>query len=64
MKEEWSITREEARAVSALIWEYLKEGGACEWELDNKSIERVGEALIWADRIRIVASEEDLDNEY
>jgi hypothetical protein len=27
-------------------------------------LERVGEALIWADRIRIVASEEDLDNEY
>lgn len=61
MKEEWSITREEAREVSALVWEYLKEGGH---NLDNAKLERVGEALIWADRIRIVASEEDLDNEY
>lgn len=61
MKEEWSITREEAREVSALIWEFLSQGGS---GLDSKSLERVGEALIWADRIRIVASEEDLDNEY
>ena len=60
MKEEWSITREEAREVSALIWEYLKDGGS---GLDNSMLERVGEALIWADRIRIVASEEDLDDE-
>jgi hypothetical protein len=61
MKEEWSITREEAREVSALIWEYLSQGGT---SLDNRSLERVGEALIWADRIRIVANEEDLDNEH
>jgi hypothetical protein len=61
MKEEWSITREEAREVSTLIWEYLKEGGH---NLDNNMLERVGEALIWADRIRIVASGEELDNEY
>jgi hypothetical protein len=61
MKEEWSITREEAREVSALIWEYVKEGGT---NLDNAMLERVGEALIWADRIRIVSNEEDLDNEY
>jgi hypothetical protein len=61
VKEEWSITREEAREVSALIWEYLSQGGTV---LDNTMLERVGEALIWADRIRIVASEEDLDNEY
>ena len=27
MKEEWSITREEAREASALIWEYLSQGG-------------------------------------
>ena len=61
MKEERSITREEAREVSALIWEYLSQGGT---NLDSNMLERVGEALIWADRIRIVASEEDLDNEY
>jgi hypothetical protein len=61
MKEEWSITREEAREASALIWEYLREGGT---NLDNAMLERVGEALIWADRIRIVANEEELDNEY
>lgn len=61
MKEEWSITREEAREVSTLIWEYLKEGGH---NLDNNMLERVGEALIWADRIRIVVSGEELDNEY
>ncbi len=61
MKEQWAITREEAREVSTLIWEFLSQGGS---GLDSKSLERVGEALIWADRIRIVASEEDLDNEY
>ena len=59
MKEEWSITREDAREVSALIWEYLNEGGT---GFDYNMLERVGEALIWADRIRIVAREEELDN--
>ena len=61
MKEEWSITREEARQVGYLIWEYLKDGGT---GFDNNMLERVGEALNWADRIRIVANEEDLDEEF
>lgn len=61
MKEEWSITREEAAEVAHLICEYLQQGGT---GFDNSKLERVNEALLWADRIRIVASEEDLDEEY
>jgi len=61
MKEEWSITRAEAREVNGLIYEYLRDGGT---GFDNIALERVAEALAWADRIRIVANEEDLDNEF
>ncbi len=61
MKEEWAITREEAREVYGLIWEYLRDGGT---GFDNKMLERAAEALAWADRIRIVVNEEDLDSEY
>lgn len=61
MKDEFSITREDAREVNGLIWEYLRDGGT---GFDHKMLERVAEALMWADRIRIVANEEELDNEY
>jgi len=61
MKEEYSITREEAGEVIGLINEYLTQGGT---GFDTDKIERVAEALAWADRIRIVASEEDLDDEF
>lgn len=61
MKEEYSITREEAGEVIGLINEYLTQGGT---GFDDDRLERVAEALGWADRIRIVASEEDLDDEF
>ena len=61
MKEEYSITREEAGEVILLINEYLTQGGT---GFDDDRLERVAEALGWADRIRIVASEEDLDDEF
>jgi hypothetical protein len=61
MKEEFSITREEAGEVIRLINEYLFNGGT---GFDDDRLERVAEALSWADRIRIVAKEEDLDDEY
>jgi hypothetical protein len=61
MKEEWSITREDAREVNGLIYEYLRDGGT---GFNYDMLERVAEALAWADRIRIVANEEDLDSEY
>jgi len=61
MKEEWAITREEASQVADLIHEYLTKGG-CGFDVDKLS--NAFEALLWADRIRIVASEEDLDDEY
>ena len=61
MKDEFSITREDAREVNGLIWEYLRDGGT---GFDYRMLERVAEALMCGDRIRIVANEEELDNEY
>lgn len=60
MKEEWAITREEATEVAHLICEYLQQGGT---GFDTNKLEHAVEALMWADRIRIVAREEDLDDE-
>ena len=60
MKEEWTITREEAREVSALIYEYVTQGGT---GFNQNALERVAEALIWADRIRMVP-EGEIDNEH
>lgn len=60
MKEEFSITREEAAEVAHLICEYLQQGGS---GFNTNKLEHAVEALMWADRIRIVASEEELDNE-
>jgi hypothetical protein len=55
MKEEWAITREEAGEVILLINEYLFQGGT---GFDDDMLERVAEALGWADRIRIIDKEE------
>lgn len=60
MKEEWSITRDEATEVARLICEYLQQGGS---GFDSSKLEQVNEALLWADRIRIVGSEEELEDE-
>lgn len=60
MREEWSITREESCEVARLICEYLQQGGS---GFDTNKLEVAVEALMWADRIRIVNSEEDLDDE-
>lgn len=61
MKEEWAITRDEATEVARLINEYLFQGGN---GFEHERLANVREALMWADRIRIVANEEDLDDEY
>ena len=61
MREEWAITREEACEAARLICEYLQQGGS---GFDSSKLEQAVEALMWADRIRIVAKEEDLDDEY
>lgn len=60
MKEEWSITKAEANEVVRLINEYLQQGGS---GFDDDKLAQAAEALMWANRIRIVASEEDLDEE-
>jgi len=61
MREEWAITREEACEVARLVAEYLQQGGN---GFDNNKLEHALEALMWADRIRIVVKEEDLDEEF
>ena len=53
MNEEFSITRDEATEVARLINEYLFQGG---WGFDNERLANAREALMWADRIRIVSS--------
>ena len=60
MKEEYAITSKDALEAINLINEYLLEGGT---GFDNDALERVVEALAWADRIRIIKSEEDYDEE-
>lgn len=61
MKEEWAITRDEATEVARLINEYLFQGGN---GFEHERLANVREALMWADRIRIVEKEEDLDDEF
>jgi hypothetical protein len=61
MKEEWAITSKDALEAIKLINEYLTQGGT---GFDDDALGRVAEALAWADRVRIVKSEEELDEEY
>lgn len=61
MKEEIAITHDTAAEVARLINEYLFQGGA---GFDGEKLAEAREALMWADRIRIIKSEEDYDEEY
>jgi hypothetical protein len=60
MKEEYAVTREQMREVCALILEYLEKGGT---GFDADLLDKVIVPFMWADRIRIVYAEEDLDDE-
>lgn len=60
MKEEISITHDEATEVARLINEYLFQGGN---GFEHERLANVREALMWADRIRIIKTEADYDEE-
>lgn len=60
MKEEIAITHDVAAEVARLINEYLFQGGA---GFDNEKLAEAREALMWADRIRIIKTEADYDEE-
>ena len=60
MKEEIAITHDVAAEVARLINEYLFQGGA---GFDNEKLAEAREALMWADRIRIIKTETDYDEE-
>lgn len=50
MKEEYAITSKDAYETIKLINEYLMQGGT---GFDDEALERVAEALSWANRIVI-----------
>lgn len=51
MKEQFTITTDEAAEVIGLIYEYVTQGGS---GFDSDKLNRVGDALRWANRIEIV----------
>jgi hypothetical protein len=60
MKEDWAISHDTAAEVARLINEYLFQGGS---GFDDEKLADAREALMWADRIRIIKTEEDYDEE-